>query len=231
MRARFGFVQQFFLLLCGAVSLVCASCADSEPDLVVATGAMVFDYATDEDFPASRLAVFIQTESEVQRVASILVENKETGYRWNITAPKLLKSGDKQWACYTNLLPPENERIPTGLYGLQYTDAAGEEAESSFMVSYSEKLFDTKSGDVKSVITSAKEESVALYDKNNVLIYFGKRKNNWNSNANILRDYNTAVTVRHCIAADSNRVVCLLPAEYLIEQPKEETDSAGESDE
>ena len=218
------------MLLCAVACVAFASCADAEPDIVSATGSVVFDYATDESLPASRLAVFVQTESEVQRVSSIQIVSKETGYRWNITAPNMLKSGDKQWACYTNLLPPEHERIPVGLYEFQYIDAAGEEAESTFTVSYSEKLLDTTSGNVRSVITSAKEESVALYDKNNVLIYFGKRKNNWSSNANILRDYNTAFTLRHCIAADSNRVVCLLPAEYLIEQPKEESD-AGEQDE
>ncbi len=109
-----------------------------------------------------------------------------------------------------------------------YTDAAGEEAESAFTVAYAEKLFGTKADGVASLMTGATEDSLALYDKNDVLIYFGKRKNGWNDNADILRDYGTAYYVRHCIAADGNRVVCLLPAEYLLAQD-EETGGADEA--
>ncbi|MDE6737140.1 MAG: hypothetical protein K2J50_06525, partial [Treponemataceae bacterium] len=84
-----------------------------------------------------------------------------------------------------------------------------------------EKLFGTKADGVSAVMTGATEDSLARYDKNDVLIYFGKRKTGWNENADILRDYGTAYYLRHCIAADGNRVVCLLPAEYLLVQDGE----------
>ncbi|MDE6773901.1 MAG: hypothetical protein K2J14_04665, partial [Treponemataceae bacterium] len=103
-------------------------------------------------------------------------------------------------------------------YAVWYTDAAGEEAESAFTVAYAEKLFGTTADGVTAVMTGVTEDSLALYDKNDMLIYFGKRRNGWNENADILRDYGTAYYLRHCIAADGNRVVCLLPAEYLVVQ-------------
>lgn len=221
MRGVLAFFRRFVVFSCGALCLASVSCADSEPDIVSATGALVFDYATDESLPASRLAVFVQTESDVRRVSSLLVVHEETGYRWYVTAPDMIKGGDKQWACAPHLLPPENGRIPAGEYALWYTDAAGEEAESAFTVAYAEKLFGTTADGVTAVMTGATEDSLALYDKDDVLIYFGKRKNGWNENADILRDYGTAYYLRHCIAADGNRVVCLLPAEYLIARDEE----------
>ena len=194
-----------------------SSCADAAPELVSVTGTMVFDYEDSDSLPSARLAVFVQTSTEVQRVDSLLAVSRDDGYNWRIDSPQQFKSGDRQWACYTNLQSAENVRFPKGVYDFQYVDAAGEEAWTSFVVSYPDELFETKSGDIKSVLSSL-SDSVALYDKSNMLIYFGKNKSNWNSNANIIREYPAAVTIRHCLSNSGNRVVCLLPAELLRTQ-------------
>ncbi|MBQ6781694.1 MAG: hypothetical protein IJP62_10780 [Treponema sp.] len=206
------------------------SCADSDPDIVTVSGTMVFDYADEESFPAGRLAIFVQTASEVQRVESIVATHKQTGYTWRVSSPVVFKSGDKQWTCYTNLQSPEQTHIPNGQYECTYIDAAGEEVTATFVVNYAEKLFETKSADIKNVLTSS-TDSLALYDKNGVLLFFGKKKSNWRVNANILRDYSHAVMLRHCLSSANNRAVCLLPPESLFESQNAEKTNSGEDDE
>lgn len=197
------------------------SCADASPELILASGSMVFDYEENDSLPDTRLAVFVQMESEVQRAETLVMESRSSGYCWRVTSPKLFRNGDKKWACYTNLQPPAKAKIPDGVYDFRYIDAAGEEAASSFIINYPEQLLTTKAENVRDVLKSV-TENIALYDKNNVLIFFGKSRNNWVSNASILRDFNAAVTKRRCLSANNNRVICLLPEESLLEKKKAE---------
>ncbi len=202
----------------------CISCADSTPELILATGAAVFDYSDENSLPQLRLAVFVQMDSEVQRADSLEMESRESGYNWRVSSPRLFKNGEKKWACYTNLQPPVNEPLPAGIYDFRYNDAAGEVASSSFIVAYPKALLTAKAGDVPNLVTGATED-IALYDKNNVLIFLGKKRSNWTNNAAILRDFNGAVTKRICLSADSNRLVCLMPEELLFEAETAKTDT------
>ena len=212
----------FLLVLITAFSFF--SCADAEPELILASASAVFDYADDSSLPQTRLAVFVQMDSEVQRAERLEMENRDTGYNWQVSSPRLFKNGEKQWACYTNLQPPANESLPTGVYDFRYVDAAGEEATSSFIVNYPAALLNSKAGDVSSLLTSV-TENLALFDKNKVLIFFGKTRSNWNSNSSILRDFNGAVTKRRCLSADNNRVVCMMPEESLFEKQAANTET------
>ena len=220
MRGVRAFLRRCAVFVCGILCFIAVSCADSEPRVVSAKGSVVFDYASEDSFPVARLAVFVQTESEVRRVSSVQVDSRESGYRWHISAPRMFKSGDRQWVCYTNLLPPEHDRVPQGAYDVRYIDAAGEEAEAGFTIAYAERLLRTKAEGVSAELPAAAEESVALYNADDVLIYFGRRKDSWNERSGILRDYGTAAYLRRCISADGERVVCLLPAEPLLARTK-----------
>jgi len=205
------------------------SCSDATPELVLASGSMVFDYENEESLPRTKMAVFVQMDSEVQRADRLELESRLTGYNWRIASPKLFRNGDRKWAYYTNIQPPAHENIPSGIYDFRYIDAAGEEALASFMLSYPKELVETKAPDVRSVLPSV-TESVALYDKNNVLVFFGKTRNNWNTNAAILRDFNNAIIKRRCLSADNNRIICLMPAESLLERRKSTAEEAKAAD-
>ncbi|MBQ7158373.1 MAG: hypothetical protein IJS09_02965 [Treponema sp.] len=213
-------VKRFFFCLPILLAFSFFSCSDANPQLILASGSMVFDYADENSLPQTRMAVFVQMESAVQRADSLEMESRDTGYHWRVSSPKLFQNGEKKWACYTNIQPPAKETIPAGVYDFRYIDATGEEAISSFIVAYPKNLLETKAGDVQKLLPSV-TENLALYDKNNVLIFFGKTRSNWISNASILRDYPNAITKRRCLSADNNRVVCLMPEESMFEKQKE----------
>lgn len=218
-------------LLCLPIVLLFSffSCSDATPELILASGSMVFDYEDEESFPRAKMAVFVQMDSEVQRADRLELESRVAGYNWRIDSPKLFRNGDKKWAYYTNILPPAHEMIPDGIYDFRYVDAAGEEALSSFMLSYPRELVETKAADVRSVLPAA-TESIALYDKNNVLVFFGKARNNWTTNVAILRDFNNAIIKRRCLSADNNRIICLMPEESLLERRKSTAEEAKPAD-
>ena len=209
------------LLLC-VVGALFFSCANSDPDIVSVTGTVVFDFADEESAPATRLAFFMQTSSDVQRADSIEAVHRETGMRWQVAEPRLISGADKKWAGYTNLQPAFGGEILTGGYDCFYCDAAGNEVNSRFSVSYPAALLTATASTAQDCMTGTVTEYIALYSESGDLMFFAKRRNSWRSNTDIASDYRNAFTMRRCLVGTNNGVICLLPREWLKEQPKPE---------
>ena len=205
------------LLLASVLILSCVSlfsCAMEEAEVSAASGSLILDYENEESFPDSRLAVFIQPKNSVQRTDSFSAENISSGYVWNVSFPSLFETDTRQFAYCANLKAPDGESIPKGGYKIIYNDAAGASAEFSFEIEYDDSLLEKKSSEVAALI-SEKIENLAVYDENDELIYFGKRKSGWTSNAAILSEYKIASYTRVCYSTSSNSVICFMPAVFL----------------
>ena len=202
------------LVACAVLSLLCA-CADSEPDITSVAGTVIFDFVADDEPPSSRLAFFMQTGSEVQRADAVEAVHREQGLRWRVDEPRLIAGSDKQWAGYTNLQPASGDKILNGAYDCFYYDAAGNEDTSSFTVSYPEALLTATAATAKDCIKTTVSEYIALYNEDGELMFFNKRRSSWRTNGDIMKDYRNAFTLRRCLVAQSNGIICLLPTESL----------------
>lgn len=220
-------LRSLFPLLCVYAVLLPCSCADSDPEVVSVTGTVVFDFADEERAPATRLAFFMQTESAVQRADSVEAVHRETGMRWHVDEPRLISGSDRQWVGYTNLQPAGGGKILNGGYDCFYTDAAGNETSSRFTVRYPEALLTATVASARERMTVPFSEYIALYGDDGALMFFNKRRSSWLTNDDIAADYRSALTLRTCLVADNNSVICLLPAEMLREPAvNEERDDA-----
>lgn len=194
------------------------SCSDSEPDLSSATGTVIVDYQKENSFPEIRMAVFCQSKSDSRRSASFVVENLETKLQWRVYNPETFKNGNAWWTGSSSLYPEENNEFPQGLYRFEYTDKAGNVSETKFMVSYKKDFVSMNAKDADEKLTSGFEgfsEKIALYDKNDTLVYFDKRKNNWKDWQAMERDCDVAAKMRrvYCTADNSQMV-------FLVEEIK-----------
>ncbi|MDY2843020.1 MAG: hypothetical protein SOT81_03430 [Treponema sp.] len=208
------------LALASALILSCISlfsCAVDEAEISTASGSLILDYENDESVPDSRLAVFIQTKNSVQRTDSFSAENLDSGYIWNVPSPSLFETDTRQFAYSTNLKAPDGENIPKGIYKIVYNDAAGNSDEFSLKIDYDDKLLEQKASEIAGLI-SGKTENLAVYDEADELIYFGRRKSGWTSNAAILNEYKIASYTRVCYSTPSNSVICFMPAVFLREK-------------
>ena len=196
------------------LSFLCASCADSEADVISATSTVVFDYDSADASPSVRLAVFLQVTNAVQRTESFSVSHAQTGYSWNVTKPEIFTGLNKSYAFSLNLNAPEGETIPTGEYAVTYYDATGGDDEIKFSVNYKKELLSVTAEKCRDFITNP-TENIAIYDETGELLFMGKAKNNWKNNEAILKDYKLASTKRTCYVSPGNAVICLLPEEKL----------------
>lgn len=192
------------------------SCSESEADVVSASGTAVFDFADSESAPSMRLAVFLQVTNEVQRTESFTVSHAESGYSWTVAKPGIFTGMNKSYAYSANLTAPEGKAIPEGAYSAIYYDAAGNQDEAPFSLSYKKELLDARSENCKELLPGA-TENIAIYDDAGELLFMGKAKASWKTNEAILKDYKLAVTKRICYVTAGNTVICLMPSENLKE--------------
>ncbi|MBQ0051003.1 MAG: hypothetical protein KBT11_02940 [Treponema sp.] len=215
-KSNFGFslLSAVFALV---FSFLLYSCADSEADVVFSAGTVIFDFADEETVANTRLAVYVQTSSEVQRADYFTAENEDSGWIWTVHSPEMFSVDSKQYAFASNLRSPQGESIPQGKYNVVYYDAAGKSDEMAFEVKYNKDLLKVKSEKSPELVPN-KTEYLAIYDNQDELLFMGKRKNNWRDNAAILKDYKIGHKIRVCYANPSNTVVCLMPAQLLKEE-------------
>ena len=121
------------------------------------------------------------------------------------------------WAGYTNFVAPGDTAIPQGAYSLFYTDALGDEAKSSFSVFYPASLLHTRAGAVKDLLGNAAGERVAVYDAQDVLIYFDARKSEWSGNDALWQEMENASRMRLCFLNADKSVLCFMP---FIDRPE-----------
>lgn len=206
----------FFLEVCAGICLIFLlfSCAGDTAEISNATESLILEYSNSESFPESRLAVFIQPDNAVQRTEDFSVENLEHGYVWNVNSPEIFEASGKQFAYCAELRPPDGEHFPKGNYRIVYNDAAGNSSEVIVQLDYDENILRKKSSEIAGFI-SEKVENIALYDEMNELIYFGRRKNGWNSKSDMLKEYKNAFSMRICYSSPSNSLVCFMPEEFF----------------
>jgi hypothetical protein len=198
--------------LCTTLFLfISLSCSDTEPEILTTDVSVIFDFADDRTEPVLRFSVFVEPYKELQRARYIKVTCPEDGYEWFVETPVLISSAKGQWAGSSCLYPRQGEDIMRGTYTVAYVDRADHEADGTFSVSYPEKLVHAKAGDVASILGEMKTESVALYAENSKLLYYGNRKKNWVTDADIWKEYPEAVRMRICLSVLKNSVICLMP--------------------
>ena len=190
------------------------SCSETEADVVSASVSTVFDFADNESNPSVRLAVFLQVTNEVQRTESFTISNESSGYSWTVAKPGIFSGLNKNYAYSANLKAPEGAEIPIGLYSVTYKDAAGNQDEIKFSVHYNKDLLTAKSENCRELLPNA-NENVAVYDDSGELLYMGRAKKTWTTNAAILKDYKLADSKRICYVTGGNSVVCMMPLEKL----------------
>jgi len=205
--------KTFLCLLCISVfsAFYFISCADTEPSILTVKSSVVFDFADKQSVPTVRFSVFVQPGKEVQRVRTIKVTCAANGYEWIISNPSRIVSDKGQWAGSTQLVPRYSEEINQGVYTVTYTDKADHSVDSTFSIVYPEGLIQAKAADVPGMMGGNRVENIAMYAENGKLLYYGPRKKNWNSDADIWNGSEDAVQMRICWCSSDESVICLMP--------------------
>lgn len=194
--------------------LLFASCSNESAEVVSASASVVFDYKTASSMPQVRFSVFARVENDVRSAKSITARNASSGLEWHCDNPQFLNvSQDEQWVGYSCFLPQESRAIPRGEYEFTCLDKDGEtETSSSFLIDYPEELLSATSSQVLSSINYKYETMIAVYSNEGDLLYFGKAKEKWKGDPDIILDFKNAVSKRVCYSFNKgSAVMCFMP--------------------
>ncbi len=212
-------------ILISLVLAACAglfmSCSQNTPELYTADYSVVFDYTNDETPPSARLTVFASSGSDVRRYERIKITSLETGWCWDTEVLSRLQADDEQWAGCTNLVAPENEKLPVGTYEVTYFNADEKEYTLTLDVRYDLEFYDILLPALPEFMSKQHAiEKIAVYDKEHILIYFGDRTEEFITTRDIWNHYREASTYQVIWYSRNGNVICITPEKPVVPEPQ-----------
>jgi hypothetical protein len=206
MKSRYAF-SAAMIVLCALF----ASCANTSPEIFASSASVVFDYRDEESYPKVRLSVFTETGSDARRAASVKIVSQNGGMEWTAEAPLVIGAERRQWAGYTGFVWPDGRAPEEGSYTVQYTDAQGRTVQNTFVLDFPENLAETKATDAVKKLGNDAQEYIAAYMADGTLIYYNRRKPEWNTDGALWDGIKLASSIRICYSVRNGSVICLMP--------------------
>ena len=213
---------KFSSLLFAALLVLFMSCSQNLPEVTSSEYSIIFDYTDDETPPEARLTVFSSSSSDVRRYQRIMVTSLETGWEWDTDVISKLAAEDTQWAGCTNLIAPEDETLPTGIYEITYYNADEKEYTLTLDVQYNLDFYDVLLPALPEFMAAQNGiEKIAVYDKEHILIYFGDRTSEFRTTRDIWNKYRDAETYQIIWYTISGNVICITPEKPVTPESEE----------
>ena len=206
-RATLSRIVIFTYCICTALL---PSCSDDAPKLSAVKAFVMLDFQTATSAPTAKLAVFVGSDSDIRRAQSIKVASEGSGYEWRAENPVRFTGNDSQWTGFTDFVCPQNALPPAGSYSVFYTDARDRQEQADFIIHYPESITHIQAADAEAFSVDERTNYLAVYDKNNALIFWGADSFFGERDA-IFSMYHDAAYYRKCFELTRATVLCLLP--------------------
>ena len=224
MNKNFSKLKFIYLLFSFSILSAFISCSQNTPELSVTDYSIIFDYENQETAPSARLSIFAASSSDVRRYERIRVTSLETGFTWETDKITRMENEEVQWAGCTNLLAPEDEKLPVGKYEITYYNADEKECTVKLDVRYDIGFYDvflTELADYMADINGI--EKIAVYDEEHILIYFGNRTKEFRTTRDIWNTYREAAYYQIIWYTRDGRVICIEPEKPVAPEENKES--------
>ena len=202
----------FFIFQLYLSALFFVSCSQVVPEINSTDYSVIFDYSDDKSLPSARFSFFASSLSDVRRYNRIKITSVETGYCWDTNEIIRLENNELQWAGCTNLIAPYNEKLPCGIYEVTYYNSDEKECSVKINVLYDLDYYNLLLPALPAFMAQhGGIEKIAIYNKENILIYFGDRTEKFLSTRDIWNQYRDAAKYQIIWYAGDQKVICIEP--------------------
>ena len=224
---EFSKIKKLFLPFLSILLFFLVSCAQNPIDIAQSELCLVFEYSDDESTPAARLCAFVESESDVRRRKELEITSAESGYIWTADDLVRIKKGDKNWAGYTNFVMQNNQPFPAGPYRIVIRNSDQKEIEEIIDFEYDREFYSLTSAEAAEKMQENKGiKKVAVYDENNLLLFYDIQSDKFDSARKIWNSYSNAAWFNVVWQTADGYVLCILPKQLV----KPESDSLFEAD-
>lgn len=205
-------LYSFISLILAAFTGFFVSCSQNTPEITSTDYSIIFDYTDENTPPSASLSIFSSSASDVRRYQRIRITSLETGYYWETENLSRLESEETQWTGCTNLVAPESEKLPVGIYEITYFNADEKEYSLTLDVKYDLEFYDVLLPALPEYMSKNRGiEKIAVYDKEHILIYFGDRTEEFMNTRSIWFRYRNASTYQIIWYSVNGTVICITP--------------------
>ena len=195
--------------------IILFSCSQNLPELNTVSGTVIYDFEDEEKKPDLRLGVFVDVSSDVHRAEFLKIVCMQNDFEWECNRPLKVTNEKKQYAGYANFVMPGNDSFPQGKYTVFYTDANGNEQSCVMNISYSSDILQMSPSNAEEFLKSHNaSESLALFDEESVLIFFGDKKDELRNMETVWSRYPQADYARTVWTRNNGKEMCIFPAVY-----------------
>lgn len=198
--------------LCALIS----SCSDNVIQTTDAKLSVVFDYDSYDELPKARLSVFVEAESDPNRMETITVTCNQTEYIWESDELVRAQNNEVKYCGLTNIVMPPEEKIPSGDYNITYIQADNEKKELKALLRYDQAFYETKAADVGLLMQKyLGSRMLTIYGQDKSILYYGPRTSQYSDARGIWNEYRDAVEFQESWVSSAQNVVCNLPLEKV----------------
>ena len=130
---------------------------------------------------------------------------------------QLFNDSKKQWAGNSNLYMPYKNQFPNGQYELIYKNADEKFQKSKVNLKYDSAFYEKFADEIPSFMESKKgKKQIAIFDKENKMIYFGEQDEELKNNRAIWLKYKDAAFYKEIWTLSDNSVMCILPKKDVV---------------
>ena len=211
------FIKNLFLFF--LLNFLFSSCKQVSPEIRAVFSCVIFEYSDNEKLPEARVSVYMDSISDIRRVDSIEFNSLTSDYKWKIESEEiqLISNSNKQWAGNSNLYMPYKYQFPTGQYEIIYTNADGKFLKSKVNLKYESVFYEKFADEIPSFMESKKgKKQIAIFDKENKMIYFGEQDEELKNNRAIWLKYKDAAFYKEIWTLSDNSVMCILPKKDVV---------------
>lgn len=208
-------------LICGTWAflflLIFSSCTNNVIQSSDAKLSIIFDYASYDELPRARLSVFVEAVSNPNRMESISLSCDKKEYVWESDNLVRAQNNEVKYCGLTNLVMPENEKIPAGEYSITYIQSDNEKKEMKASLNYDSGFYDIKAADVGNLMQRYMgARMLTVYGEDNKILYYGPRSSQYSDARGIWNEYREAQEFQESWVSSAGNIICNLPVEKVI---------------
>lgn len=209
--------KKYFLRLSVILTvLFVTACSQTLPNIANATASVIFEFKDEESKPSYRLSVFVESIENVRRCENLIVRSVSNGYEWNSDDIVIMATAERMFSGYTNLVVPAKDKIPAGLYNIKYIQSDEEEKQISVDLKYDDTIYDCVAADIPELMNKVNGTNrIAIFNKDNVLLYYGDRSDSLKDVRGIWNNYRDADYYYDVWCAPKNMYICVMPVQTV----------------
>lgn len=188
------------------------SCSQDTKEINNCDFQVILEYKDSNSLPSGRFSFFTELSYDPRKVQSIELQDTQSDFKWKTSDVIQIQTSDKKMIGYTNFVLPKNYFFENSLYLIILNNFDGTSQTNHISLNYNKELLNMTQLECEHFLEQSQtKNNIAIFDKENKLIYYGEQTENLQTPRDIYLKYNQASYYNQIKILDSMKIMCKMP--------------------